>query len=95
MAWDIGCSTLSRVRDSSNPTDDLTAKHGLSQIHKQIIRSRLIVVVESRRRPLDRRFGDCAEGTFAFIAFAMAVVVATIGGFGPRTRGLALEAIAH
>jgi hypothetical protein len=25
----------------------------------------------------------------------MAVVVATIGGFGPRTRGLALEAIAH
>jgi hypothetical protein len=29
------------------------------------------------------------------IAFAMAVVVATIGGFGPRTRGLALEAIAH
>src|SRR5690349_15996487 len=29
------------------------------------------------------------------IAFGMAVVVATIGGFGPRTRGLALEAIAH
>ena len=27
------------------------------------------------------------------IAFAMAVVVATIGGFGPRTRGLALEGI--
>jgi hypothetical protein len=25
----------------------------------------------------------------------MAVVVVTIGGFGPRTRGLALEAIAH
>jgi hypothetical protein len=25
----------------------------------------------------------------------MAIVVATIGGFGPRTRGLALEAIAH
>jgi putative MFS transporter len=30
-----------------------------------------------------------------FIAFAMAMVIATIGGFGPRTRGLALEAIAH
>jgi hypothetical protein len=29
------------------------------------------------------------------IAFAMAIVVAMIGGFGPRTRGLALEAIAH
>ena len=35
------------------------------------------------------------NAVFAFIAFAMAVVVATIGGFGPRTRGLALEAIAH
>ena len=30
---------------------------------------------------------------FLFIAFAMLVVVVTIGGFGPRTRGLALEAI--
>jgi molybdopterin-biosynthesis enzyme MoeA-like protein len=29
------------------------------------------------------------------IAFAMAVVVATSGGFGPRTRDLAHEAIAH
>jgi MFS transporter, putative metabolite:H+ symporter len=35
------------------------------------------------------------NAVFAFIAFAMALVVATIGGFGPRTRGLALEAIAH
>jgi MFS transporter, putative metabolite:H+ symporter len=35
------------------------------------------------------------DAVFAFIAFAMAVVVVTIGGFGPRTRGLALEAIAH
>jgi MFS transporter, putative metabolite:H+ symporter len=35
------------------------------------------------------------NAVFAFIAFAMAVVVATIGGFGPRTHGLALEAIAH
>ena len=30
---------------------------------------------------------------FAFIAAAMAIVVVIIGGFGPRTRGLALEAI--
>jgi hypothetical protein len=29
------------------------------------------------------------------VAFPMAVVVATIGGFGPRTGGLALEAIAR
>ncbi len=35
------------------------------------------------------------NAVFAFIAFAMAIVVATIGGFGPRTRGLALEAIVH
>jgi MFS transporter, putative metabolite:H+ symporter len=32
---------------------------------------------------------------FIFIAIAMAIVVITIGGFGPRTRGLALEAISH
>jgi MFS transporter, putative metabolite:H+ symporter len=30
---------------------------------------------------------------FTFIAFAMVVVVVSIGAFGPRTRGLALEAI--
>ncbi|MBN8874188.1 MAG: MFS transporter [Rhodospirillales bacterium] len=30
---------------------------------------------------------------FLFIAVSMVIVVATIGGFGPRTRGLALEAI--
>jgi putative MFS transporter len=30
---------------------------------------------------------------FAFIAFSMLIVVISIGGFGPRTRGLALEAI--
>jgi hypothetical protein len=28
------------------------------------------------------------------LPFVMAVVAAAIGGFGPRTRGLALEAIA-
>src|SRR5246127_4252702 len=32
---------------------------------------------------------------FSFIALAMLIVVVSIGGFGPRTRGLALEAIAH
>ncbi len=32
---------------------------------------------------------------FGFIAFAMLIVVISIGGFGPRTRGLALEAISH
>ena len=35
------------------------------------------------------------NAVFGFIAFAMATVVITIGGFGPRTRGLALEFIAH
>ncbi len=35
------------------------------------------------------------NAVFSFIAFAMTVVVVTIGGFGPRTRGLPLEAIAH
>jgi MFS transporter, putative metabolite:H+ symporter len=35
------------------------------------------------------------NAVFGFIAFAMAIVVISIGGFGPSTRGLALEAIAH
>jgi MFS transporter, putative metabolite:H+ symporter len=35
------------------------------------------------------------EAVFIFIAFAMAIVVTSIGGFGPRTRGLALEAISR
>ena len=35
------------------------------------------------------------EAVFIFIAFAMAIVVVSIGGFGPKTRGLALEAISH
>jgi putative MFS transporter len=38
---------------------------------------------------------EASTAVFGFIAFAMAIVVITIGGFGPRTRGLALEAIAH
>lgn len=33
------------------------------------------------------------QGVFVFIAFAMGIVVISIGGFGPRTRGMALEAI--
>jgi putative MFS transporter len=32
---------------------------------------------------------------FGFIAFSMSIVVISIGGFGPRTKGLALEAISH
>jgi hypothetical protein len=30
-----------------------------------------------------------------FIAFAMLIVVISIGGFGPRTLGLALERISN
>jgi putative MFS transporter len=40
-----------------------------------------------------RDFG--ATGVFVFIAASMGVVVASIGGFGPRTRGLALEEISR
>jgi putative MFS transporter len=36
-----------------------------------------------------------APGVFVFIAGAMAIVMATIGLFGPRTTNLALEKIAH
>jgi putative MFS transporter len=36
-----------------------------------------------------------APGVFVFIAAAMAIVMATIGIFGPRTTNLALETIAH
>jgi putative MFS transporter len=32
---------------------------------------------------------------FLFIAFSMAMVIISIGGFGPRTRGLTLEEISH
>ncbi len=39
--------------------------------------------------------GFGAPGVFAFIAAAMAIVMATIGIFGPRTTNLALETIAH
>lgn len=35
------------------------------------------------------------NGAFAFIAASMLIVVLTIGIFGPRTRGLALEEISH
>jgi putative MFS transporter len=35
------------------------------------------------------------NAVFSFIAFAMLVVVVSIGGFGPRTTGLALEAISR
>ncbi|RBP03766.1 putative MFS transporter [Roseiarcus fermentans] len=39
--------------------------------------------------------GFGAPGVFVFIAGAMAIVMATIGLFGPRTTNLALETIAH
>ena len=35
------------------------------------------------------------KGVFAFIASSMLMVVLSIGIFGPRTRGLALEEISH
>ena len=35
------------------------------------------------------------NAVFTFIAFSMLIVVISIGGFGPRTRGLALEAISN
>jgi putative MFS transporter len=35
------------------------------------------------------------NAVFSFIALAMLIVVVLIGGFGPRTRGLALEAISN
>jgi putative MFS transporter len=38
-----------------------------------------------------QRFG--ARGVFGIIAFSMAVVIVSIGAFGPRTNGLALEEI--
>jgi putative MFS transporter len=40
-----------------------------------------------------RDFG--AAGVFGFIAVSMLVVVLSIGIFGPRTRGLALEDISQ
>ena len=40
-----------------------------------------------------RDFG--VAGVFTFIAASMIVVVLSIGIFGPRTRGLALEDISH
>ena len=36
-----------------------------------------------------------ANAVFSFIAFVMPMVVVSIGAFGPRTRGLALEAISR
>jgi MFS transporter, putative metabolite:H+ symporter len=34
-------------------------------------------------------------GVFVLIAGSMAIVVATIGGFGPRTRGQQLEQLSR
>ncbi|WP_421845162.1 hypothetical protein [Mycobacterium sp.] len=38
-----------------------------------------------------KQFG--APGVFGLIAFSMAMVIISIGGFGPRTRARALEGI--
>jgi putative MFS transporter len=35
------------------------------------------------------------SAVFAFIAISMLIVIVSIGGFGPRTRGLQLERISH
>jgi putative MFS transporter len=40
-----------------------------------------------------QRFGT--TGVFVFVAAAMAVAMAAVGFFGPRTKGIALEAIAQ
>jgi putative MFS transporter len=40
-----------------------------------------------------QRFGTI--GVFVFIAFSMVIVMLSVGILGPRTRGLALEEIAH
>src|SRR6202043_208500 len=40
-----------------------------------------------------QRFG--AKGVFAFIATSMLMVILSIGFFGDRTKGLALEEISH
>ncbi len=39
--------------------------------------------------------GNNTGAVFTFIACCMAIVIIAIAGFGPRTRGLALEAISH
>jgi putative MFS transporter len=40
-----------------------------------------------------KEFG--APGVFIFISVSMLIVMASIGIYGPRTRGLALEEIAR
>jgi putative MFS transporter len=40
-----------------------------------------------------KEFG--APGVFVFISMSMLIVMASIGIYGPRTRGLALEEIAQ
>ena len=39
--------------------------------------------------------GFGVTSVFLFIAFCMAMVIISIGGFGPRTAGLRLEEISH
>jgi putative MFS transporter len=75
-----------------------------SELFPTRIRSRAIGFVCSRSRLSAALSGlaiafflDIGEvaGVFSFIAFAMVIVVITISDFGPRSRGLALEAISR
>jgi MFS transporter, putative metabolite:H+ symporter len=81
------------------------AFHGYqAELFPTRIRSRAIGFVYSWSR-LSAAFSGLAvgfflnvggtEAVFSFIAVAMAIVVVSIGTFGPRTRNLALEAISH
>jgi MFS transporter, putative metabolite:H+ symporter len=81
------------------------AFHGYqAELFPTRIRSRAVGFVYSWSR-LSAAFSGLAVGffltiggvnaVFGFIAAAMVVVVLSIGGFGPRTRNLALEAISH
>jgi putative MFS transporter len=75
-----------------------------SELYPTSVRSRAIGFVYSWSR-ISAAFAGLMIGAFLhhggvigvafFIAFAMAMVIISIGVFGPRTRGLALEQIAH
>ena len=56
--------------------------------------SRLAAAISGRAVAFLLNLGG-VNAVFGFIAFAMLMVVISIGGFGPATRGLALEAISR
>jgi putative MFS transporter len=81
------------------------AYHGYqSELFPTRIRSRAVGFVYSWSR-LSAALAGLAIGyllqsfgvtaVFLFIAFSMAMVIISIGAFGPRTRGLTLEEISH